>query len=154
MEINVRGETLYRTGRTFFRLTPWGDKTVLPEAAEGEEEAAIGRFEDVTWYDYFLPEKETPDRAVLMRFKTDVIRCYAEDNFEAFLLSRGYRKKLDGRDAFYKKDGEEVRIVFDDTRAEMILERRFSDGISRKTFAEIVPEQTLTAMKDFMSARE
>lgn len=108
----------------------------------------------MTWYDCILPEKETPDRAVLMRFKTDVIRCYAEDNFEAFLLSRGYRKKLDGREAFYEKDGEEVRIVSDDTRAEMILERRFSGGISRKTFAEIVPEQTLTAMKDSMSARE
>ncbi len=171
-EVEVGGVKNYVSGGVWYRLTPmYGGRTILLEAAGGG-----GAYEDVFWYDFspgvlrsvgaaaesagdFVDETAacSGDSSYYAEtvgdylgfFKTDVIRYYAEDSFEKFILSEGFGKVIRGGVVRYVKDGAEVGVWYDFAVAGAVIEVKLRGGVCRKVFGSIEAE-TVVELKSFV----
>ncbi len=171
-EVEVGGVKNYVSGGVWYRLTPMlGGRTILLEAAGGG-----GAYEDVFWYDFspgvlrslgvaaesagdFVdePAVDLGDSSYyaetvgdyLAFFKTDVIRYYAEDSFERFILSEGFGKVIHGGVIRYVKDGAEVGVWYDFTAAGVVIEVKLRGCVYRKVFG-LIEAETVFELKSFV----
>ncbi len=165
-EVEIGGVKNYVSGGVWYRLTPmYGGRTILLEAAE----VGGGAYEDVFWYD-FSPavlrsfELDSGEAAAefmdssyyagtvgdyLAFFKTDVIRYYAEDCFERFILGEGFGKVIcDGR-VRYLKDGAEAGVWYDFCESGLRIEVKKDGCVYCKVFGSVEPE-TILELKSFV----
>lgn len=144
----------YECGGQLYRLTPMcKNKTILLEVAESYSCALSNGYEDAAWYDFpkssvirgYLSDEEKNE--YLNRYRADIVLYYAKDNFDTYMISNGFDKKIVDNTVKYIKNCAEV---YYDYAGKIILQISEKENIYELTISHFEPSETIDTLKKFV----
>ena len=146
----------YECGGQLYRLTPMcKNKTILLEVAESYSCALSNGYEDAAWYDFppssvirgYLSDEEK--NTYLNRYRADIVLYYAKDNFDTYMRTNGFDKKMVDSTVKYSNSYAEV-FVYYDPAVKIKVKLSKSQEIYELIISHFEPCETIDTLKKFV----